>query len=109
MSLQLIIILVYFAATVLIGLYAQSKAKDSSAFHGAQLGVLMCVAAGTGEWLGGTATTGVAEYGFDFGISGSWYTIANGIGVIFLALLFAKLYAGNFSKKLYRLFEYEKK
>ncbi|MBE6877741.1 MAG: sodium:solute symporter family protein [Ruminococcaceae bacterium] len=92
MSLQLIIILAYFAATVLIGLYAQSKAKDSSAFHGAQLGVLMCVAAGTGEWLGGTATTGVAEYGFDFGISGSWYTIANGIGVIFLALLFAKLY-----------------
>ena len=92
MSLQLIIILLYFAATVLIGLYAQSKAKDSSAFHGAQLGVLMCVAAGTGEWLGGTATTGVAEYGFDFGISGSWYTIANGIGVIFLALLFAKLY-----------------
>lgn len=92
MSLQLIIILLYLLATVLIGLYAQSKAKDSSSFHGAQLGVMMCVAAGTGEWLGGTSTTGVAEYGFDFGISGSWYTIANGIGVIFLALLFAKLY-----------------
>ena len=92
MSLQLIIILIYLALTVIIGLYAQSKAKDSSSFHGAQLGVLMCVAAGTGEWLGGTSTTGVAEYGFDFGLSGSWYTIANGIGVIFLALLFAKLY-----------------
>ena len=92
MSLQLIIILLYLLATVFIGLYAQSKAKDSSSFHGAQLGVMMCVAAGTGEWLGGTSTTGVAEYGFDFGISGSWYTIANGIGVIFLALLFAKLY-----------------
>jgi SSS family solute:Na+ symporter len=52
----------------------------------------MIVTASTGEWLGGTATTGVSEYGFDFGLSGSWYTISNGIGVIFLAMLFAKLY-----------------
>lgn len=92
MSVQLMIILIYFALTVGIGLYAKRSAKDSNAFHGAGLGVLMCVCASTGEWLGGTATTGVSEYGFDFGISGSWYTIANGIGVIFLALLFAKLY-----------------
>lgn len=52
----------------------------------------MIVCASAGEWLGGTATTGVSEYGFDYGLSGSWYTISNGIGVIFLALLFAKLY-----------------
>ena len=56
------------------------------------MGVMMIVCASSGEWLGGTATTGVSEYGFDFGISGSWYTIANGIGIIFLALVFAKLY-----------------
>ena len=92
MSIQLVIILVYFALTVLIGVYAKGRTKNSGAFHGAGLGVLMCVCASTGEWLGGTSTTGVSEYGFDFGISGAWYTIANGIGVIFLALLFAKLY-----------------
>lgn len=92
MSIQLMILILYFALTVGIGLYAQKTAKDSSAFHGAGLGVMLCVCAATGEWLGGTATTGVSEHGFDFGISGSWYTIANGIGVIFLALLFAKLY-----------------
>jgi len=92
MSVQLTIIILYFALTVIIGLLAQRGAKSSDSFHGAGLGVLMCVCASTGEWLGGTATTGVSEYGFDFGISGSWYTIANGIGVIFLALLFAKLY-----------------
>ncbi len=82
----------YFALTVAIGMIAQKKSKSATAFHGAGLGVLMCVCAGTGEWLGGTSTTGVSEYGYTYGLSGSWYTLANGIGVIFLALLFAKLY-----------------
>ena len=92
MSLQSIISLSYLAVTVVIGVIAQKKTKTASSFHGAGLGVAMCVAAGTGEWLGGTSTTGVSEYGYVFGISGSWYTIANGIGVIMMALLFAKLY-----------------
>lgn len=92
MNLQLIIILIYFAITIGIGLYATKKSTSSSSFHGAGLGVMMCVAAGTGEWLGGTATTGVSEYGYLFGISGAWYTIANALGVVFLAIFFAKLY-----------------
>lgn len=92
MSIQLGIILLYFALTVVIGLYAQKKSTSASAFHGAGLGVLMCVAAGTGEWLGGTSTTGVSEYGYLYGLSGAWYTIANGVGVMFLAIFFAKLY-----------------
>lgn len=92
MSVQLGIIIIYFAITVAIGIYAKKNSKTSNAFHGAGLGVLMCVAAGTGEWLGGTSTTGVSEYGFIYGLSGAWYTIANGIGIIFLAIFFAKLY-----------------
>ncbi|MGI6778097.1 MAG: sodium:solute symporter family protein [Acetivibrionales bacterium] len=92
MSIQLAVILAYLCLIILIGLYAKKKSTSSSAFHGVGLGVIMCVAAGTGEWLGGTSTTGVSEYGFLFGISGAWYTIANGIGVIFLAIFFAKLY-----------------
>lgn len=92
MSVQLLIIIIYFAITIGIGLYAKKKSTSSAAFHGAGLGVLMCVAAGTGEWLGGTSTTGISEYGYAFGISGAWYTVANGIGIIVLALFFAKLY-----------------
>jgi len=91
-SWQALIILLYLALTLLIGFAAQKKTKSASSFHGVGLGILMCVAAGTGEWLGGTSTTGVSEYGYEFGLSGAWYTIANGIGVIFLALFFAKLY-----------------
>lgn len=89
---QLIIILIYIAITVIIGVYSMKKADSSDSFHGAEMGLFAIVAASTGEWLGGTATTGVSEYGFDFGLSGAWYTIANGIGVMFLALCFAKLY-----------------
>jgi Na+/proline symporter len=61
MSVQLLIILIYFAMTIAIGLYAQKKSKTACSFHGAGLGIVMCVAAGTGEWLGGTSTTGVSE------------------------------------------------
>lgn len=92
MSIQFIIIILYFTLTIAIGIIAMKNSKSSDAFHGTGLGVFMCMAAGTGEWLGGTATTGVSEYGYAYGISGAWYTIANAMGVMFLALLFAKLY-----------------
>ncbi len=75
-----------------IGLFSSKRSKTSDSFHGAGLGLFAIVCASTGEWLGGTATTGVSEYGFNFGLSGAWYTIGNGIGVMFLALCFAKLY-----------------
>ena len=89
---QTIIIILYFAVTVAIGLLSSKKSKSSDSFHGAAMGMFAIVAASAGEWLGGTATTGVSEYGFNYGLSGAWYTIANGIGVMFLALGFAKLY-----------------
>ena len=89
---QIIIIVLYFALTVAIGMWSSKKSKTSDSFHGAEMGLFAIVCASAGEWLGGTATTGVSEYGFVYGLSGAWYTIANGIGVMFLALLFAKLY-----------------
>lgn len=92
MPAQVIIVFGYLIATILLGIIAKKNTRSSSAFHGSGLGVIMCVAAGTGEWLGGTSTTGVSEYGYEFGISGAWYTLANSFGIIVLALLFAKLY-----------------
>ncbi len=92
LSIQLLIILLYFAATVAIGLISAKKSQTSHAFVGVGLSGLSIVCASAGEWLGGTATTGVSEYGFSYGLSGAWYTIANGVGTMFLALFFARLY-----------------
>lgn len=89
---QTIIIVLYFALTVLLGVMSMRKSKTSDSFHGAEMAVFAIVCASAGEWLGGTATTGCSEYGFNFGLSGAWYTIGNGIGVMFLALCFAKVY-----------------
>ena len=88
----LVFVLAYLLITLMIGFFARKKGGGSRLFHGANLGVLMCVAAGAGEWMGGTSTTGVSEYGYLFGISGAWYTIANGIGIMFCAFFFARLY-----------------
>lgn len=89
---QIIIVSFYVAVTIAVGIWTKKKTKSARAFDGAGLGMLLCVAAGAGEWLGGTATTGVAEYGYEYGLSGAWYTIANGIGICFLAVFFAKLF-----------------
>ena len=90
--LQVIIVSLYVAVTIAIGIWTKRKTKSSRAFDGAELGLFLCVVAGAGEWLGGTATTGVAEYGYECGLSGAWYTIANGMGICFLALFFARLF-----------------
>ncbi len=91
-STQLIVIIVYFILTVAIGLWSSKKSKSADSFVGAEMTLIAIVCASTGEWLGGTATTGVSEYGFVYGLSGAWYTISNGLGTMFLALCFAKLY-----------------
>lgn len=92
MNWQLLIIILYFVITMLIGFLAARKTKSSANFMGAQMGVLAIVCVACGQWLGGTATTGCAEYGFTSGISGWWYTISNGIGMLMMALFFAERY-----------------
>ncbi|MDR0446230.1 MAG: sodium:solute symporter family protein [Oscillospiraceae bacterium] len=84
--------MLYFALTVVVGLLAGKKTKNSDSFHGAAMGLFAIVASAAGEWLGGTATTGVSEYGFTSGLYGAWYTISNGLGTMLLAIGFAKLY-----------------
>ena len=88
---QAIIIALYFGITVLIGLSSQ-RASNVNVYEGFKLSLTMCVAIGAGEWMGGTSTTGVSEYGFLYGISGAWYTVANGIGICFLAFFFARMF-----------------
>lgn len=90
--LQIIIVVLYILVTIFIGIWSRKKANTSKTFDGIGLGFGLCVMASAGEWMGGTSTTGVSEYGYVYGISGAWYTIANGLGVCFLALFFARLF-----------------
>lgn len=91
-NIQLLICILYFGLTLVVGLIASFRMQGSAAYHGTQLGITAIVCASCGEWLGGTATTGVSEYGFLYGISGAWYTIANALGIFLLGILFASLY-----------------
>ncbi len=90
--LSIVVAVCYLALTLLIGFIASRKTNSADSFHGQNLGIAAIVFASAGEWLGGTATSGVAEYGFTYGVSGAWYTVANGLGVLFLAIFFAKLF-----------------
>ncbi|MCD8145258.1 MAG: sodium:solute symporter family protein [Oscillospiraceae bacterium] len=92
MTVSLVIVVLYLLVTLLIGCFAARRTADAGTFHGRQMGTAAIVFAAAGEWLGGTATTGVSEYGFTYGISGAWYTVANALGVLFLAFFFAGLY-----------------
>lgn len=89
---QGIIVIAYVIVTIVIGVCSRKKAKTSRSYDGVGLGFCLCVVAGAGEWMGGTSTTGVSEYGYIYGISGAWYTIANGLGICVLALFFARLF-----------------
>ena len=52
---QQLIVLFYVLLTITISIWTKKKAKSSKAFEGHNLGLLMVVVAGAGEWLGGTS------------------------------------------------------
>ncbi len=91
-AVQIGVIVAYLLLTIFLSIFSRRGGRNSHVFMGANFGVLLRVVAGAGEWMGGTSTTGVSEYGFTYGLSGAWYTIANGLGIVFIALLFARLY-----------------
>lgn len=88
---QLIVIL-YILITIGISFWTKKKAGTAKHFEGNNLGLILCIVAGAGEWLGGTSTTGVSEYGYLYGLSGAWYTVANSLGICVLAIFFAKMF-----------------
>ena len=95
MNATVIVVAAYFAIIIAVGMYATKRSKNSEAFHGAEMGLFAIVCASAGEWLGGTATTGVAECGVLDGRSGAWYTISNGLGVMAVAVFLSKLYRSS--------------
>ena len=56
---------------------------------GRKLGVVLCAAAMAATHFGGGALLGGASLGFEHGLSGAWYGISTGLGLLLLALLTA--------------------
>lgn len=88
----LVIILLYMAATVALGLFVSSRKKSKEAqsnddFLMASKSLGPVVLAGTlfAANTGGASTTGIATNVYTYGLSASWYVIAAGIGFVLVA------------------------
>ena len=57
---------------------------------GRNLGLLLCTGSLTATHFGGGFIFGLAEYGYNYGISGVWYGFGAGLGLILLGLLTAQ-------------------
>lgn len=101
-----VIILLYMAATVAIGLIAskrkQSKLKkesnDDFLMAGKSLGPFVLAGTLFASNTGGASTTGIATNVYKYGLSASWYVIAAGIGFVlvsFIAPYFRKAQANT--------------
>ncbi len=87
----LVIILLYMAATVAIGLLSSRKEtkKSNDDFLMASKSLGPVVLAGTlfAANTGGASTTGIATNVYKYGLSASWYVIAAGIGFVLVSFI----------------------
>ncbi|WP_444658077.1 sodium:solute symporter family protein [Caproiciproducens sp. R2] len=101
-----VIILLYMAATVAIGLIASRRKKsklakesnDDFLMAGKSLGPLVLAGTLFASNTGGASTTGIATNVYKYGLSASWYVIAGGIGFVlvsFIAPYFRKAQANT--------------
>jgi SSS family solute:Na+ symporter len=84
-------IIVYMTVLLGIGYWAHKKISGLTDFllAGRKLGLLLTASALAATHFGGGLVMGGSEYGFNFGISGAWYGISCGIGLILMAFLTA--------------------
>jgi SSS family solute:Na+ symporter len=90
--LSLIIIVVYFAVVVAIGIFSRKTARDASGFFVAGRRVSTPWIAGSlvATIIGGSATVGMAGLGYQFGLTGAWWLLVGSIGLVVLGLFFAE-------------------
>ncbi|WP_319370098.1 sodium:solute symporter family protein [uncultured Ilyobacter sp.] len=91
----LIIIFIYMALTVAIGLFASRKKKsekekqnnDDFLMAGKSLGPLVLAGTLFAANTGGASTTGIATNVYQYGLSSAWYVIAAGIGFVLVSFI----------------------
>lgn len=91
----LVIILLYMAATVAIGLIAsrikqskeQKQSNDDFLMASKSLGPVVLAGTLFAANTGGASTTGIATNVFTYGLSACWYVIAAGIGFVLVSFI----------------------
>ena len=88
---QLIIIIIYFAVIITIGVISRRKAKEADDFFvaGRKGSSLFIVGSLLATIIGGSATVGMAGLGFQRGLTGAWWLLAGSVGLIILGAFFA--------------------
>jgi len=92
----LFIIALYMLVMLLIGWWASKyyiKGMTDFLLAGRRLGIWLGAATLAATHFGGGAVMGGGEYGFKYGISGAWYGVSCGIGLLFLILTAEKFRA----------------
>lgn len=89
-------VIVYMVMLLGVGYWANKKISGMTDFllAGRRLGLLLTAGALAATHFGGGIVMGGSEYGFVHGMSGAWYGIACGIGLMFLAFLTAGKFRG---------------
>ena len=84
-------IIIYMVILLCVGFWANNRIKSMTDFllAGRRLGLLLTSGALAATHFGGGMVMGGGEYGFIYGLSGAWYGISCGVGLIFLAFLTA--------------------
>jgi len=90
--LELIIIVIYFLAMVVIGILSRKKALDADSFFvaGRKGSALFITGSLLATIIGGSATVGMAGLGFTRGLTGAWWLLVGTVGLIFLGLFLAR-------------------
>lgn len=90
--LGLIIIALYFAVTVAIGVISRKTARDANGFFvaGRRSSTPWIAGSLVATIIGGSATVGMAGLGFSRGLTGAWWLLVGSIGLVVLGLFFAE-------------------
>lgn len=89
--LDFIVIAIYMAGMIGIGVWATKRSKSEEDFlvAGRRLGPTLYAGTMAAVVLGGASTVGAVGLGYQFGISGMWLVFSIGCGILLLSLAFA--------------------
>lgn len=92
-TLDIVIIIGYFAVMALLGLVAYKRNKSSEDYFvaGKSLGTFSLAAMWLSSWIGGASIVGTATDGYNLGVSGGWYVSILALGTFIFGITFTKI------------------